>query len=498
MSTIQETTAQPAPIEPGPIEAAAIVVAPIEPAAFEPGAFEPATYDPATFEPAPIGDAAVEQVAVEQPAAAKSSTGGADLPQADLGVRATWRQTPSQVRALLGGVFINKLAAFMQIFLVLFLTHRGFSAGQAGLALGMYGAGAVIGTVIGGSASDVLSARSATLISMWGSAGLIVSIIYFQNYYAILAAVVLVSMIGQLYRPAAQAVIADMTPPDRLTMVTAMYRLSLNLGTSAAPIIGVALISISYNLLFWGEAIMALAYGVAAIWMLPRKAQAAAKPAAVETTAVESAEAKPEPKKDKSASGYRALVRDRRYMIYLFAFLLLNMTYHQYTGALPLAIIKAGQSTWWYAAVIFFNAITVVLFEIWVTRYVQKWPTNRAQLCGYGLLAAGYFCYAVHMSPLFIILGTLGFSVSELVGAPTMYAYPGKIAPAHLRGRYFGAMQSTYGLGSTIGPIVGILIFEHVGQRVFLYAALLAMVGACINQIGLRRPATAPSPEPAG
>jgi MFS family permease len=449
-----------------------------------------------TTEETSVEDFAIEPVAIEPVTiggpTAGDGAGGADAAPADLGVRATWQQTPRHVRALLAGVFVNKLAAFMQIFLVLFLTHRGYSEGQAGFALGMYGAGAVIGTTIGGSVSDRLSARAATLISMWGSAGLLLSIVYVHNYYAILVSVVLVSMIGQLYRPAAQAVIADFTPAERLVMVTAMYRLCLNLGTTAAPMIGVALASVSYNLLFWGEATMALAYGVAAIWMLPRRAELAQQQAPRET------EAPGTPRKsEKGATGYRVLLRDRRYMIYLFAFLLLNLTYHQYTGALPLAIIKAGLSTWWYAAVISFNAVTVVLFEIWVTRYVQHWPTKVAQLCGYFLLATGYFCYAIHMAPLFIILGTLFFSVSEVVGAPTLYAYPGKIAPAHLRGRYFGAMQSTYGLGSTIGPIVGIMVFEHVGQRVFLFAALLAIAGAFIGQIGLRRPAAAPEAQPA-
>ena len=436
---------------------------------------------------------AVEDTPVVEAAIGATAVGATPAEAAEpghLGVLATWRRTPSQARALLAGVFVNKLAAFMQIFLVLFLTHRGYSPGQAGFALGMYGAGAVVGTMIGGSVSDALSARMATLISMWGSAGLLVSIVYFHDYYAIVAAVVLVSMIGQLYRPAAQAMLAELTPPERLVMVTAMYRLSLNLGTTAAPVLGVMLVSISYNLLFWGEAAAALAYGVAAIWMLPRR------PRPVRDVAEAPREQERE-RKRRFGSGYRELLRDRRFMIYLFAFLLLNITYHQYTGALPLGIVKAGLSIWWYAAVISFNAITVVLFEMWVTKYVQTWPPRVAQLAGFFLLSVGYFFYAVQMAPTFIILGTLLFSVSEIVGAPTLYAYPGMIAPAHLRGRYFGAMQSTYGLGSTIGPIVGILIFEHVGQRVFLYAALLAIAGAFIGQIGLRRPAAVPDDEPA-
>src|SRR5207245_656743 len=97
-----------------------------------------------------------------------------------LGVLATFRRTPPAAKALLAGVFVSRLAGFLQIFLVLFLTHRGFSPGQAGLALGLYGAGSVLGTLIGGWLSDRLSARTATLISMGGSAVLIVSIVYIK------------------------------------------------------------------------------------------------------------------------------------------------------------------------------------------------------------------------------------------------------------------------------------------------------------------------------
>jgi predicted MFS family arabinose efflux permease len=92
------------------------------------------------------------------------------------GVFETWRQTPREAKALLAGVFVSKLAAFLQIFLVLFLTHRGFSGSQAGWALGVYGAGAVLGTAVGGWLSDRLSPRSATVISMMGSAVLIASL----------------------------------------------------------------------------------------------------------------------------------------------------------------------------------------------------------------------------------------------------------------------------------------------------------------------------------
>jgi MFS family permease len=429
-----------------------------------------------------------------------SSEATADKEPADpatagqLGVRDTWRQTPRPARALLAGVFVNRLAGFLQIFLVLFLTDRGYSAGQAGLALGLYGAGSVVGTFAGGWLNDRLSARTVTLISMMGSAVLLASILYAGYYPLLLLVVLAVGVVAQLYRPAAQAMITDLTPTERLIMVTAMYRLCLNLGTTAAPLLGVALASVSYDLLFWGEALAALTYGLIALVALPRAPRVApVTPAAA--AAGQPAEPVAQPP---VRAGYLALLNDWRYLVFLVAFLLLCVVYSQYTAALPLAIVDSGLSTWWYGAVVTINAFIVVTCEVLATRWVQTWPLRLTQLSGFALLALGYGIYAIDIAPLFLILGTLVWTLSEIVGAPTVYAYPGLIAPAHLRGRYFGAMQSMFGLGSTLGPILGIALYAQVGQQMFMWTALVAVLATVIGRVGMRGPQRRdPAPEPA-
>ena len=47
------------------------------------------------------------------------------------GVWRTLRETPLSAHVVLAGIFINQVAAFVQIFLVLFLTAKGFTAEQA-------------------------------------------------------------------------------------------------------------------------------------------------------------------------------------------------------------------------------------------------------------------------------------------------------------------------------------------------------------------------------
>src|SRR5262249_60702402 len=101
---------------------------------------------------------------------------------AGAGVVATLRDTTPAARALVAGVFVNKLGAFIQVFLVLFLTARGFSGVQAGLALGGYGAGSVLGVLAGGALTDRLGPRRTILASMARSAALILAILYLPRH----------------------------------------------------------------------------------------------------------------------------------------------------------------------------------------------------------------------------------------------------------------------------------------------------------------------------
>ncbi|HEV2886412.1 MAG TPA: MFS transporter [Jatrophihabitans sp.] len=374
-------------------------------------------------------------------------------------------------------MFVGRLAGFLVIFLVVFLTHRGFTTGQAGFALGIYGAGAVVGSFVGGWATDRLSARSATAISMLGTPVLIVSILYIKAFPLIVLAVFLVGTVGQLYRPAAQYLITELTPPSQLVMVTAMQRLALNLGTTVTPLIGTALLSISYSLLFWAEAIASVAYGLIALVALPPKM----KPAAGEAPVVQ------------PRAGYRAVLSDWRYLFFLAAVFFITVVYAQYTASLPLAIVDSGLSLWWYSAVVSLNAFIVATCEVLATRWVQTWPMRLTALSGFGLVAIGYTVYAIGIAPALLILGTIIWTASEITGAPTTFAYPGMVAPVHLRGRYIGAMQTVFGLANAVGPVLGLAIWAAAGNAVFAWAAAVAALSTLCALIGMRLPGAAPA-----
>jgi MFS family permease len=407
------------------------------------------------------------------------SNGDTGVKKDSPGIFDTFWESPLATKAVLLGIFVNKLAAFIQIFLVLFLTDRGFTAGQAGLALGVYGGGAVLGVLLGGTLADRLGARIATIISMAGSAVLIAALLYVPNYPTMLVTVALVSLVGQFYRPASMTLITELTPQHQLVMVTAMYRLSLNLGTTAAPLIGGALIAISYDWLFWAEALAALVYAVIAAVALPRR-RVVVKEEGADAAATAEAE------KEAKRSGYRVMFNDRRYMLFLLAMFINGVVYCQYLVTLPLDLTKEGFNPWFYGILVALNGAVVIGLELPATKITQHWPVRRAALCGFGLVAIGYAIYAFPAVYAVFIVGTIVWTLAEILGAPTLFAYPGLAAPEDVRGRYIASMQAAFGLSYAVGPIVGALLWTQLGRSVWLWFAAIQVVAVVLGLVGMR------------
>ena len=401
--------------------------------------------------------------------------------QGAAGIWATFRESPLAVKTVLGGVFVNKVGSFLNIFLVLFMASQGYSAGQAATALGVYGAGTVVGVLIGGALADRLGARNATVLSMASSAVLIASLLYLPNYPSLLAAVAVVGAVGQIYRPASATLLSELTPDNRQVMIFAIYRFGLNLGTMAAPLIGFALYNLDgkdYDLLFWGEALVAVVYAGLALLTLPAKRRRAPSGAA-------GPDAEPQ---EEPPGGYLTVLGDRRYVLFLIATFFNAAVYIQYLSTLPLDVTASGVPIFWYTLAVSLNGLIIIAFELPMTKLSQHWPFKVTIGVTFTMVGIGMATYGLPMGPAVIIAGTLIWTFSEVIGGPTFFAYPAMAGPAHLRGRYIGAFQFMFGLGAAVGPVVGGTLFVRLGHAVWPALAVGSIVAVVCGVTGIRNP----------
>ena len=403
------------------------------------------------------------------------------------GIFDTWRAASVSVKAMLAGLFVNRLGQFVQIFLVLYMTSRGFTATEGGVALGVYGAGMVLGTLLGGWLTDEIGARGAIIISTIGTAISAPVVLYLGSYVAILPVLALAAAAAQAFQPASTSILSELTSAERQVMIFAMCRLAMNIGASAAPLLGAILAQVSYSFLFWGEAASAIALCIIAVTTLP----------AGRFREADKIPDKENSDGDDTHGGYLAVITDCRYLLFLAAMFASSAVYIQFLAMLPLTVRNDGFSTTTYGGLIAINGITVVVCGLSIARAVQAWQPRMAIIAGVILTAGGMSFYGVHWGFAGLIIATLIWTLGEMIGSPTQFfAYPAQAGPPRLRGRYLGASNASYALACAIGPAVGVALWSRIGDAAWGWCGALGLVAAAAAWGGVHRVRPRRSPPP--
>ena len=398
------------------------------------------------------------------------------------GVLRTLRETPRAVRFVLLGVFVNQFGAFLQFFVVLYLTQRGFAAHQAGLALGAYSIGAIAGVLLGGAFADRLGARATIVLSLSAAALCTLAVTALDSLPAIVVAVALSGAMTRAATPAVSTLLFGMVPAARQVMVFAMYRTALNTGAVGGPLVAVWLSGISWNLVFYVDAATALGYAAIAAFVLPGRRPAAG------------GEAKPA--RAQRAAGYLTVLRHRRYLVYLALMLANGLVHVQFFAVLPLMLRAAGYPTWAYGALGAASAFVVISSELLVTRTTQRWPARAAVMSGWLLLVVGYGAFGLPGGLPVLFAGTLLAAVGQVIGGPAAFAWPAKAAPPGATGRFVGSMHAVFGLGYAVGPILGIALWTSIGDAFWALCLGLGLLMVAPGIWSLRPPADAGTPTP--
>lgn len=423
------------------------------------------------------------------------TTGTSGAQTGHAGIMQTFRDLPVAARIVLVGVFVNQFGAFLQLFLILYLVDgRGFTNQQAGVALGAYSIGALIGTLFGGGLSDRLGPRWTIVTSVGTAALFTLSVTALSSFTAILVAVALAGAMTQSARPAVSALLFSLVPEARQVMIFAMYRTALNTGAVAGPLVAVWLSTVNWDLVFWFDAATALAYCAIAAFLLPpdRLASDRARPAADEEASPAGQEASPAGGTGaaagapggvtRSKAGYLTLLRDYRYLAYLALMLGNGLVHVQFFVVLPLMLRDDGYANWAYGTATAVTAFLVISCELLVTRTTQTWPAWVAIMAGWVLLIVGRGGYGLPGGIAIVLAATILATIGQIIGGPSAFAYPAKVAPAGAMGRYIGSAHAMFQLGYVIGPIVGVLLWNGLDKA---FWALVFVFGLAMIPIGL-------------
>jgi len=379
-----------------------------------------------------------------------------------------------EVWILFAGTFVNRFGSFVLVFLVLYLTRRGYSAAEAGIAVAAYGAGAIGASIAGGHLADRVGRRGAIAVSMFSGAAAILALASVETYAAILALTALVGFTAELYRPASSALLVDLTDPARRVTAFAGLRLAVNLGAAIGPAIGGFIAERSFVWLFAADAVTCAAFGIIALTALPRGEVAPHEPG--------------------RSGALASIVADRAFMLFLAASVATSIVYAQIHAGLPLQVAALGFSNAAYGGLISLNGFVVILLELPLTRVTGRLPARPIVALGMLLIGLGFALTGLAPTVTLLAITVVVWTLGEIVGSPVSGAYVAALAPAHLRASYQGAWGMTFAIGYVLGPVVGGALFARGPGLLWGACAVLGVVAVALVISGRPERAAAPAP----
>lgn len=379
-------------------------------------------------------------------------------------LRTELRALPREAWILFLGTFINRFGSFVHPFLVLYLGSKGHGAAAGGLALGAYGVGHGISSMIGGWLADRAGRRNSIAISMFSSAVAMLALARADGYWAIVGLAAFAGIAAELYRPAASALLTDLTPVGNRVIAFAAYRLAINAGFAFGPAAAGFMASKSFTWLFVGDAITSVLYGIVALVALPQGLRSS-----------------------ESSAGWAPALRhaaaDRRFLAFLAASTIASIAFFQFESTFALHVIDAGFSAATYGALVSLNGFLIIFLELPIASMTRRSVRPRSVMAlGYALVGIGFAVNIVAFSIPLMVLSVLIWTMGEMTNAPLGGAYVADLAPEEFRGRYMGMWAITWSVGLTLGPALGTWIYATSPTAVWVLALICGLTAAGIMQ----------------
>ncbi|WP_329000595.1 MFS transporter [Kribbella sp. NBC_00709] len=362
---------------------------------------------------------------------------------------------------------VNRLGSFVQPFLVLYLTHdRHLSAGTAGAVAAAVGAGTVCAQLVGGWLSDRVGRRVTMLICFFGTGVALVLLGSARSMALIWVTAFLVGLLGDLFRPAVQATVADLLQPTERVRAYGLLFWAINLGFSVSTVSAGVLASFGYGLLFWVNAATSVVAGLV-IWMMVPESRPAPEDNSVRRSLLP------------------VVVRDTVFLLMILIQIGYATIYMQGYSTLPLAMSEDGLSSRTYGLVIALNGVVIVLVQPFLGKWFVKLDRPKLLAASMLVVGLGFGVGAVVHSWWGYAVSVVVWTIGEIGFAAVIGAVFADLAPIDLRGRYMGLSGMAFGVGTVIGPLAGTNALEHLGPTVTWLGCAVLGVAIFIGQYSL-------------
>ncbi len=296
-------------------------------------------------------------------------------------------------------------------FFALYITQKfGVGMTQAGILLGLSALFGLIGSMVGGALTDKFGRKQLILFGLIFSAISTLGFGFVNKFALLFPLVIVVGLLSSVAQPAHQAMIADILPEKQRQEGFGILRVVGNLAWIIGPTIGGFLANINFFYLFVIDSIISCLVAVIIYRVIP--------------------ETKPEPHAHEKSE----------------------------------SLLTQG-----YGFLMTTSAITVVLFQFWLTRLIKHRPPFLMMAFGTIFYVIGFVLFGIVTTYVLFALNIVIITIGEMIVVPTSQALVAGFAPEKMRGRYMAVAGLSWAIPSTIGPGAAGYILDNYNPNLLWY-----------------------------
>jgi predicted MFS family arabinose efflux permease len=345
-------------------------------------------------------------------------------------------------------MFINRSGAMVLPFLGVYMTdHLGFGLKHAGLVLSFYGVGSVVGSWLGGMITDKIGEFKVQSFSLILSVPMFCLIPFFKSEEGLALIIFLQSTISESFRPANSVAITKYARPGNITRSFSLNRMAVNLGFSVGPALGGILSAISYDFLFYSNALGALFAGIVYIRFFGKRHKHF-KQQSVETVS-------------KSVSPYR----DRKFLVFSLNCLVFSVCFFQILNTLTIFYKQEAQlSQQQIGYILGYSGFIIVILEMLFVQIAEKkFRLGQTLFIGAFLCGISFAMLSFNHSLILLVISMTVLCIGEIWTLPFLSTVTALRSGLNNKGAYMGLLGMGFSIAFILTPYLGTLIAQKFG-----------------------------------
>ncbi|MBV7575319.1 MFS transporter [Pseudomonas sp. PDM32] len=384
------------------------------------------------------------------------------------------RYSPLIRRLLICSLTIVVSRAITSPLLTLFVSDKlGLNQQDVGLLLGIAVFVATLLSLYGGYIIDRFEKRRLLVLSMASSAVGLVLLTFAENLYLATITLIVTETASALFLIGSKAILSDNLPVGQRAKAFSLSYTLTNIGYAVGPMLGVLIAGAFASAPF----LIAAAIAFFSIFLMtgipadPAKAPLAGQAQSFLKTLI-------------------TLKNDRTLILFTAGCLLSTVVHGRFTFYLSQYLLVTSNPRHTMeimAALLACNAITVILLQYQVGRFLKREQLRQWIVAGTGLFILGLIGFSLADSLVSWCVAMFIFTLGEIIIYPAEFLFVDTLAPEELRGSYYGA-QNLAALGGAVSPVIcGFMLMHSPAPTMFYALSALAALGGLLCYMSGRR-----------